>query len=804
MNPKDAHLSRHRWIIAALAALAAVIAVALAGSRNPALQLDDIRNYQGTGRFAATIKPLRKLLKEAPEDSELNHLYGLALLQTGQSSLAIWSLREAAQDPDRAIDDGILLVRAILDGGSAEEAALAASRVLEIAPENVDVLNLLIAARLKARQSEEALADVERLLELEPGDSGAMISRLVALLNLDRADEAEEALAEISEAIKNREGGFEWEPRVCGGTATFMKEKGDLEAAELLWNDCLEQFPGEEIIVFSGIEFFNERSQPRRGIEILRRALEADPTHLGFIDAYANRLGNAGETEEAERLLLAATEDGVNDRRAWFTLADYHEQRGELTKAAEAMAAGLERMGQIPSLMLASYVDLLIRAGYHEKAEETIPEFDGDPVYSNFLRGRLLVVRGKPREAIEVLEAGLRVWPDNSAARELIAAAAEQLGDYDRAVSEYIEALRVEHDNRIAFFNLLRLLEAIGRGEEAGAVFDRYWREKPRDPESLVEAIRFANRARQQVRLDQAVRRLGEIPGYRGVLAVELASIKALRKGPARGAASIRQSKLDLTRPNNGSALQALVEYLVSDGKVGEALSAADAAVTEHPDLALFHEVRADALRAGGTPNLAREALERALALEPERASALAKLASLAAERGERIAAIALYDRAIGAEPDEPKYAWQAIQLFVRAGEDVEAGRRLDALLIREPIHADAAGLRARQLIESDRERALTLARSAVRLGGGPDAFETLGRVYLVSAAAGQAVSVLRRSVELQPDRASTRYWLGLALSATGDLAGAQRELNAALAAGDFAERIDAQAELTRLNADSR
>jgi len=666
LNPQVGHRSGHGWLGVA------IVAFALAGGCSPEAQLDDLRNFQRSGRFAETIGPLRERLEEAPDDPELNHLYGLALLRTGQPSLAIWSLRKAAQDPDQAIDDGILLVRAILAGGSAEDAAVAASQVLELAPDRVDVMRLLIDARLKARQNEEALVDVERLLELKPGDSGALISRLVALLSLDRADEAEEALSEISEAIKNRDGGIEWEPRVCGGTATFMKEKGDPEAAELLWNDCLEQFPGEELIVFSGIEFFSEISQPRRGIEILRRAVEADPTHLPFIGALANRLGQAGETAEAERLLLAATEDGVNDRQAWFTLSGYHEDRGETTKAAESMAAGLERMGQIPPLMLATYVDLLIRAGYYDKAEEILPQFDDDPVYSNFLRGRLLVVRGKPSEAIEALEAGLRLWPDNSAARELIAAAAEQLGDYDRAISEYVEALRVEHGNRVAFFNLLRLLEAIGRGGDTGPVFDRFWRENPRDPESLLEAIRFANRAGQQERLDRAIRRLSEIPGQRGALAAELAAIKALRGGPALGVESIRQSKLDLTRPINGPALQALVEYLVADGKAGEALSAADAAVTAYPNRALFHEVRADALRAGDTPDLAREALERALAFEPERASALAKLASLAVERGERNAVIAFYDRAIRADLDTSQYAWQAIQWFASAGDDAE------------------------------------------------------------------------------------------------------------------------------------
>ena len=75
--------------------------------------------------------------------------------------------------------------------------------------------------------------------------------------------------------------------------------------------------------------------------------------------------------------------------------------------------------------------------------------------------------------------------------------------------------------------------------------------------------------------------------------------------------------------------------------------------------------------------------------------------------------------------------------------------------------------------------------------------------IYLLSGDVEQAAKTLGRSVKLRPDRPLTRYWLGMALSATGDEAGARRELNAALAAGDFPERDDAQAELTRLIADS-
>jgi len=696
----------------------------------------------------------------------------------------------------------LLLVQAILVGGSAEDAVLVANQVLELAPERVDVMRLRIAARVKARQNEEVLTDVERLLELKPGDPDALISRLVALLGLDRADEAEQTLAEVSEVLKDLEGGYEWEPRVCGGTATFLKEKGDPEAAEALWNECLEQFPAEEMIVFSGVEFFSGISKPGRASEILRRAYETQPTHLPFVEAFANRLGLAGQTEEAERILLAATDDGLNDRRAWFTLADYYEQREEPARAAEAMRNGLALMGEAPPFVVAEYVDLLIRAGDYDEAEELLPSFEADPIISNMLRGRLLLVRGKAAEALEALEEGLRLWPDNSVARWLVAQAHEQMGDYDRAVTEYAEAMRSDRSNRDALFSLLRLLEALGRDEEAVVVLQRYAPEKSSDPESLVQIIRIAGKAGKQGLLDQAVRRLREVPGYRGRLVAELAAVKASRAGPAAGIEYIQNSKLDLTRSTNGAALRALVEYLVAEGKHSEALRVADAALAAKPADPLFHELRAHALRAAGEAGLAREAFERALALEPKRAFALAGSAKLAAESGERAAAIAFYDRAARADPEDSRYAWEAIQLVAASGDDAEVERRLEALLLRDATHAEALVLRAQQLQTGDPERALSLARRAVRVRGGPDALEWLGRIQLERGNSEQAVEVFRRSVALRPNRPSAHYWLGRALAAAGDVEGARSELSAALEADSFPEREDAQAQLARLNGD--
>ncbi len=80
-----------------------VVVFALVGACSPEPNIDEIRSLQRVGHFAQTIEPLRALLEEAPDDPALNNLYGVALLQTGQAALAIWSLRKSSQDPDRAV-----------------------------------------------------------------------------------------------------------------------------------------------------------------------------------------------------------------------------------------------------------------------------------------------------------------------------------------------------------------------------------------------------------------------------------------------------------------------------------------------------------------------------------------------------------------------------------------------------------------------------------------------------------------------------------------------------------------------------
>jgi tetratricopeptide (TPR) repeat protein len=763
----------------------------------------ELRAQHEAGRFAAVLEPLRMLLRTTPDDPELNHLYGSALLATGQPELAIWSLRKAAEDPGRAVEDGLLLAIALLRGGSAPDAVDQALRVLELAPDRLDAQRLLLQARLQAKQNEEALEDAARLLALEPGDPEALMARAVALLSLDRADEAGAALAELREAVKDLPGDLGWEPRMCAATATFAKESGDPAAADELWSQCLEATPADELVVFGAIDYFAARPGEDRSIAILRRAHESDPANLRFVEALAGRLGAVGEGEEAQELLRAVTRSEGQEVQVqgWLALARYHEPRDEVREARDAMAQALRLLGEAPATLIAPYVDLLIRAGDYDEAEAWVGKFES-PVMQHLLRGRLLLERGRPAEALPELEEGMRLWPDNSVARWLAGRAAEQLGDYDRAVQEYGEAVRNDPGNRDAVRSLLRLLEAQGLDGEGLATLNRYLSDNPRDPEMLVQMMRFAYRAGAQQMLERATRTLRAIAGQRMVVATELAAMRAADAGPAAAIETIRKSELDLTRTQNGPLLELLVRYLIEDGRSREGLRSVDTALAVHPDEARLHELRGRALRGAGDAAAARAALERALELQPERASALAELAALVAEQGDRDAALVLYDRAATADPEQAAYPWAAIRLVESGADAADLERRLEALLARYGTHAAAANLLAQRLLERDPERALALARRAVRFGGGPDAFATLGRVELARGDATSAVETLAVSLELRPDSPSTHYWLGLAWAAHGDERRAREALNAALATQTFPEREAARAALARLDGD--
>ncbi len=787
-----------------------VVVVSLAASgcekiRDPGLTLEQIRALHGEGRFAETIVPLRSLIANAEAEAdaetiELERLLGVALMLGDSPSTAVWVLRRVAEHPAHTIDDLLVLAQAYGRGGAHREGLATVDRILEREAEHLGahLLRLNLASHLK--QWPAVVESADRILAIEPRRTMVYYAKAEALIASGLLDDAERTLRDgrASQPRRFVQGGLESD--FCLLELGIERERGEQGEIDDLLATCLDRSGRALELLDFAVEYYDERGEPARADSLLARALEDDPVRFEIRKRLADRLERVGRSDEALALLLAATRlDGVAFQ-AWLMVADYHREKEDHASAARAVENVLVSRDAVPELVMAEYADDLIRSREIAKAEEVIAKISRSE-WTSLLRGRLLLETGDARGAMDALQEGIRLWPGNGTARLLAGRAAERLGDFDWAISEYRDSVRSDVESTSAVYELASLHAEEGRFRSAYFPLNIRLQRNPDDGRAGLALVRIALAADNVVAAEGAAELL-ETNGMEQEASIARAMIAAANAGPLAAADLLADTALDLTLPENVEVLDALVDYEIASDRTGRAISRLTEIAALDPLRTELRSLLGRALRAAGRVDEAGRAYGEGLRLDPESSEALAGLATLAAESGEVQEAIALYDRAFEVDREHAAAAWNAILLAAGLeGEDV-VDARLDALLYAHPRHVRAASLRATRLLErgADLDRAEELARRAIRFGGGAEALATAGRVALAQGDALRAVRLLRRSLELKPVSPSNRYFLGRALRTAGKPVAARASIEAALAAGaDFAEAEAARAELAAL-----
>jgi len=448
-----------------------------------------------------------------------------------------------------------------------------------------------------------------------------------------------------------------------------------------------------------------------------------------------------------------------------------------------------------------AYVDTLIQAERFDDARREVQRVEQEHM-RDLLEGRLLLATGDARGALQELEAGIRLWPNNVTARFLAGQAAEQLGDFDRAIEEYREAIRKRGNTGAtdAAFYLARILVDRGTPREAYPSLQRFISSKPRHAEALILMVRVGREIKTAKVVAEGISRLMKA-GMPGLAMAQQIEILSEDSGPEMAIVAADKSGLDMTDPKNSAALRALIEQLAALGRHEDARERVAAGLKKHPESAEFHDLSARALlAAGGDPEQVRAGFERSLELEPERSNALIGLAELAVAAGKNDEAIALYDRALTSTPDDPVPARAVVALLQGPEQTVERERRLTEMVARNPRDAFAANALAQSLAErnADLDRALSSAERAAYFATVPDANETLGWVRLLRGEYASAIEILQAVVDSEPEDSRARYRLGLAWAGQGDRERARKEFDAVITM-DGAESEGARREIARL-----
>jgi tetratricopeptide (TPR) repeat protein len=762
-------------------------------------RMAEVRALQDVGQFAGSIPELREILVVAPDLPEANYRLGLALVQTGEASRAVWPLQKAMESSEYAATAGLLLASTHLQTRNFDEAVRAANRVLEEDPDRIAALRVRAMANLTGRKLDAALEDAERLKMLAPDDYAVRALYATVLGDVGKLEEAEKENAFVKE-LGQKQDDPNLRVRACLAPAVFAASVlEDDEKAKPLYEDCAQRNPTDPVTLQHIAGFFDKIGDRDRATQMFRASADSAPENLELQTLYAQRLRATGDVAGAEAVLTKSVES-FGSAQAWNALATFYRGQRQPEQALHAIEKVVELSGKPSEAILFTHADVLLDLNQIDRAREVAAKLE-QPAYASLIRGRLALLSGDPKTALAEFETGINAWPNNAPARFLAGLAARDLGDFERATSELREAVRAGREDTDAALELSRILLLQGRHKEAVSFATMALMGRGRgQPEPYVVAARAMTAQKDYDRARATLDTLRQF-GFTALAASEQAVIERSAGGHDAAVRYIGDSGLDTSQAENLPLLQQLVESLTELGRHEQAIARIEAALATSPESHQVYELRGLTLARAGDAAGSAAAFRKAIELEPESAAAHLGLGTLTATQGDHAQAISLLDRSYALDSSNPQAAHAAAQLVLASGDREGAVERLRKVVQHHP---DAIGARndlAFLLAEAGTELdlALSLAETARERDPSPEVLDTLGWVRLQRGEHELAVAALEQAVAERPESATIRYHLAKALRASGNQERARHMLEAALGLGSFPEAEDARAELARL-----
>jgi len=782
----------------------AVLFAAACGGGDLESTLSELRARQDAGQAAGTLDAYTELANRHPDHPEVNFRLGIAMMAAGRPTEALFPLHKASEDETLAVPAGIVLASALAQTANYAEALRAAERVLERDAENEAALLMRTSSAIELHDGKVALEAAEKLIAKSPDNPSYRLARAAALAESDRLDESEAMYRELVESAA--EGELQPYIRSCTAYARFTRDKRkDVDRTVAVVRDCVERRPEDVQVATTLVGMLGDLERSEDVIDILEAALERNPDARGLREELTAQLVKADRVAEAREIAEKWVQE-ADDPPSWRHAATLRRHSGDVEGALEAIDKSIALSPAPDEEARFFRAELLVELGRVDDAESALASLE-NPLFKNILAGRIAQERGDAKRALELYGKASIEWPQNYALRVLAARAAFSLGDTERAKSDLLEATRQAPKETDAALWLAHVYFSEGNFRQCLAFAARQLNERgPLGPTAhLLRAEAFAatNRmARALETLDALARvRDGE---FRGAAWAAAARLHA-RSDPAAALKELErrtsEAKLDLGDPKHAVVLDQLFDLFLQNGRAEDAQQRLDALLAARPDAAHLHGLRGRAVLVLGRIEEAERDFGRALELAPDDGTALAGLALLERQRGDLPKAIETMKQAAAKAPDTPEFAYMAARMTLDTGDRAGARAMFENVLRDHPGQVGAANDLAFLLAEDGAELPLAQrhAERAVRLQPSPETLDTLGYVKLRQGAAEEALGLFERALARQPDYATARYHLALALIEKGEPAAARQALEEALAL-PFPEQQEARKVLARID----
>ncbi len=227
--------------------------------------------------------------------------------------------------------------------GNPAEAAVAFEEGLNLAPDDVDILNNLAEMYLQQEQSDRATAFINRALKVNPNDTGTLMLLGNAAIQLGDLDTAQMAFQRVQSVA----------PETEGVDAVLHELSAAMDGMPV--QTAIEK-PNLDTLV-ADVEAAQQREDWSAAVELLNTALQfSDEYQTAVTVDLLNRLGvtqfMAGNLDDALDVFRSALEIDPENRDVLGNLADVYARRGQLDRATEYLNRALTlNPDDVPTLM---------------------------------------------------------------------------------------------------------------------------------------------------------------------------------------------------------------------------------------------------------------------------------------------------------------------------------------------------------------------------------------------------------------------------------------------------------------------
>lgn len=636
---------------------------------------------------------------------------------------------------------------------------------------HLDLANLLILGR----QFNDAKQHLDLLALKQPNNPDVFVARS----NYDSAtDNTAAALADMQIALQ-------LDPHRSDSylNLAMLQTRGQQwDDAEANFKKAVALSPKSTSALVSLGNFYEIRGRYPESEQLFKQAIQAAPDDPNPRLSVAGLYMAENKPGQAEEFLRQAKKDFPNNSVGYRMLGDFYFSNNQLDKAAAEYGA-LYRDHDSDMVVKKNYIQLLILRDRLDEARhlnDEIVKAKADDEDAQIYQAEIEIRGGQASDAVNTLQAVLKNDPDNAVAHYQQGLAFDQLGNTNRAETEWRDAVRLRSDiveaHRALAGVAIHRNDASALAQEADAIIAI----QPAAPDGyLLRAVAEMDR-KEYATADDYIHRSLEKQSNNPAAYVQLGNLRVAQEQLAEAQKAYQQA-LDQD-PNSTDALGGVLNVDLLQKQPDKAIATARAELAKYPRNSGFHVMLGQLLTEQKNDLAGAEAeFKQAYDLDNKNSEALVKLGLVQNDRGNPDQALQTYLDGSKANPKEISFYLLAGGIYEGKLDWDHAKQQYQKALAIQSDNPYASNNLAYVMLQQggNVDEAFSMAQTARRqLPDNPNTADTLGWAFYHKKVYTSAISLFKEAVKKEPENVLFNYHLGLAYAKSGQTGLARQQLD--------------------------